>query len=318
MTRPATPVSIGAALTLAAVASIVTACAPAALPACRIDADCATGSCDVVSGSCVPPGDAGGGPSDAGDDIDAGEDIDAGPTTHDAGAPLGCVPDHDGQVSRDEVTFRAGLRATFRTATDVTVDLSGGADGGSWDLSGALAGDADALVQLLDPAGTWWTERYPDATYAAQLSSESELLGVFRATDAALLLLGVVSPEDGLFATRLTYDPPVTVLAFPVAAEGSWRTDATVSGLSLGVIAAYSEEYTSTVDGRGTLATPFGDFPVLRVRTDLDRTLGLSATTTRTFAFVAECFGTVATVTSQSNPSALEFSDAAEVKRLAP
>ena len=67
------------------------------------------------------------------------------------------------------------------------------------------------------------------------------------------------------------------------------------------------------------MTTPYGDFPVLRVATDLDRTQGLATLSTRrTFAWVAECFGPVATATSQDFESASEFDHPAEVRRLAP
>ena len=65
----------------------------------------------------------------------------------------------------------------------------------------------------------------------------------------------------------------------------------------------------------GTAGTTF---EVLRVRTELERTVGLLTTTVRTFAFVSECFGTVATVTSEDDEDQVEFSRAAEVRRLAP
>ncbi len=57
---------------------------------------------------------------------------------------------------------------------------------------------------------------------------------------------------------------------------------------------------------------------VQRVRVKLTRTVAFTPTVTRSFLFVAECFGTVATLTSQPNESANEFSSAAEVRRLAP
>ena len=48
----------------------------------------------------------------------------------------------------------------------------------------------------------------------------------------------------------------------------------------------------------------------------LTRDVGVLRTTTRQFLFVAECFGTVATVISQENETEIEFSRAAELRRL--
>jgi hypothetical protein len=40
--------------------------------------------------------------------------------------------------------------------------------------------------------------------------------------------------------------------------------------------------------------------------------------TVRSYAWIAECFGSVATATSQDNETGTEFSDDAEVRRLIP
>ena len=60
-------------------------------------------------------------------------------------------------------------------------------------------------------------------------------------------------------------------------------------------------------------------FDVLRVKVVLVRTIGvLPSTTIRTFAFVTECYGTVATVTSKKDDANEEFTVAAEIRRIAP
>lgn len=110
----------------------------------------------------------------------------------------------------------------------------------------------------------------------------------------------------------------MTVLRFPFEEGDGWVTDSTVSGVALGVVTAYSETYTSSVDKRGAMTTPFGEFPVLRVHTDLERTIGFSVTNTQTHIFVAECFGTVASVASTDGETSTELNDVAELRRLAP
>jgi hypothetical protein len=64
--------------------------------------------------------------------------------------------------------------------------------------------------------------------------------------------------------------------------------------------------------------TPFSTFDVVRVKTVLTRTVGFVATVTRSQLFVTECFGTIATLTSQANELGSEYSDQAEVRRLSP
>jgi hypothetical protein len=299
-------------------------CADGSRMTCRVGADCASGVC-LSDGTCaLRRNDAGpGGTDDTGSmvtpDAFVAPMLDAGPVP-DSGARV-CSPDRDGTITRAESPLRAGLYATFRIAEDATVDTAGALSGGvrRWDLTAALPGESDERVELLSPEGAWWAGDFPLASYAARLSASSDNLGVFQITDSALLLLGVVSPAAGLSQTKLENDPPIEVLRFPLRQGDTWTTETTVSGQALGVITAYSESYTFVADTTGVVATPYGEIDVIRVRSELTRTQGFATLDTRrTFAFVGECFGTVATITSQSFESDSEFTDASEVRRLAP
>ena len=287
---------------------------------CESGADCESGACD--SGICVDPDAPGGGGSgQGGSGTGAGTGTTTtGTTGTGAGGGNLCQPNDDGVITRAEVPIEVGLSAKFRAATDVTVDTAGTMMGGArtWDLAVDLPGDHLSLLETQDITSTWFSATFPGATYAARLSETETLLGVFQVTDEELSLLGVVSPEDGLTKTELTYSVPVTVLKFPLEEGATWSDSATVSGLASGVVATYLEEYESTVDARGTLVTPFAEFDALRVRVELTRWLGGFPTTTRTYVFVTECFGSVATIVSQANETDLEFQDAAEVRRLSP
>lgn len=299
-------------------------CAGPEVVACRVGADCASGVC-LRDGRC-----AGASASDAGSG-DAGWASDAGPAGADAGSdagtPMGCLPNHDGQIARHEVTFRAGLRATFRVSGEAAFDTAGAAlaDGGlTWDFTGALSGDAARLVETGALQGEWYEADFPDGGYVSELGQGTGLLGVFSATDDALYLQGIVSREDGLSSTRLRYEPWVTVLQFPLEAGASWETETTVSGRYNGFVIGLnlplqSERYQSTVDRAGEATTPYATFPSLRVRTVMTRSLNfVPSLTLRTFAWNTECFGTVAVVTSRDNEPAAEFTTAAEVRRLSP
>jgi hypothetical protein len=281
---------------------------------------------------CLPTGTCAPLDTDAGDGDDGGH-VDAGPAdgggTADATAADGgridggitCAPNRDGVIERAEVPIAAGLRATFRVAADVTVDTAGAPIAGGrrrWDLSVALDGDHDVLVETRAPSG-WYATDFPEADYVVRLNDTDELLGVFQITPSELALLGVVSPDSGVGATNVSHDPPVTTLRFPLEAGAAWTTDALVSGTSLGIPGSFwSEDYASEIDAEGELVTPFGTFEVLRVRVTLTRTVGLVVTTVRSFLFVSECFGTVATITSNDGERREEFTAAAEVRRLAP
>lgn len=271
-----------------------------------VDEDCASRFCRA-DGTCGPQ------------EIDGGVTEDSGVDAPPSGV---CTPNHDGSITQAELPLMAGKMARFRVATDATFDTAGTPDGGGarrWDLTGALANDADQTLALGSPAGTWWEATFPTASYAAKLSAGSELLGVFHVDANGLTLLGVVSPSAGSTRTELEYDPPAKILELPLAEGDTWSSTSTVSGVASGIVSAYTETYASTVDKVGTMKTPYGEFPVVRVATDLDRTsFGAPIASTRSFAWMAECFGSVANVSSQDFESAAEFNDPAEVRRIAP
>ena len=274
---------------------------------CVHDDDCASHFCKA-DGTCAAA------------DSDAGATADAAPQRD--GASGLCAPNHDGHITASEVPLVAGQHATFRIATMATIDTAGTAnpDGSrAWDLSVALANDADTMVALTSPAGAWWQPDFAAASYATVLASGSDLAGVFHAEPDGVTLLGVVSPAAGSFKTELTYDPPAKILALPMAAGDTWTSTSTVTGTAQGAFTTYTEKYTSRVDQVGTMKTPYGTFPVVRVATDLLRTSGFATlASSRSFAWVAECFGTIATITSNNLESGSEFTSAAEVRRLAP
>jgi hypothetical protein len=286
------------------IAIAITGCGGGGGGPCTRDDECPSHFCKA-DGTCGPA------PVDASPGSDAPD-----------GSSGLCTPNHDGQLTPNEIPLVAGRMANFRIATNATWNTAGTAnpDGSRhWTLTGTLSGDADKVIALASPTGTWWHPDFAAATYAAPLSASSDLAGVFHVDASGVTLLGVVSPTGGATRTELTYDPPVKILALPFGAGSMWSSTSTVSGYAQGVITAYTETYDSLADQVGTMTTPYGDFPVIRVATDLTRTAGLvTLSSTRTFAWVAECFGSVATVTSQDPASGAEFSDDAEVRRLAP
>ena len=118
--------------------------------------------------------------------------------------------------------------------------------------------------------------------------------------------------------TAVVLTKSVDLLRFPLEEGASWTTDATVTGTASGAMAYYFEDYESQVDAAGELIAPYGTLRVLRVRSVMTRTVGVMVTRVRTFMFVSECFGTVAVIHSRENESEVEFTQAAEVRRLAP
>lgn len=299
------------------------ACGDSEPRACRVGADCTSGVCGE-DGRCVDGPAASSGSSGSGDADAASDAGDGGALPPDDGGNLalpGCTPNNDGVITREEVPIQAGLRATFRVAENVDVSTSGSPlpnNRRRWDLSGPLTNDASVLVETLPLTDKWYAPKYTSATYATQLRKSSDLLGVFETNADALRLNGVVSPSDGLTKTQLTNDPPVTMLQFPLSVGVKWTSDTSVSGTAQGFIMAYSEKYDAEVDLAGELVTPLGTFEVLRVRIDLTRTIGFSTTTSKSYAFITECYGNVASIASQDNEKDADFSRAVEVRRIAP
>ena len=313
------------ALSSAVLVGLVAACADSPTRECRVGADCATGVCGV-DGVCTREGTPGGG--DGGPDADASSAVDgtAKDAASDSALP-GCSPNKDGTITRDEVPIAAGLHATYKIGKNEAVSTSGTPAAGNkrvWDFSAALASDMSVLIETLPLTGKWYASKYAGATYASKLSESTDLLGVFETSPGALLLRGVVSPTQSSSSTQLNYAPAVSVLKFPLMMGATWTTDATASGTASGVdivtFAPTTERYVSEVDAAGELKTPLGTFDVLRVKVVLTRKVGFVPVTTivRTFAFVTECYGTIATVTSKDNETNVEFTDAAEIRRISP
>jgi hypothetical protein len=291
-------------------AALLSACAGSSMPRqCQVGGECVSGVC-LADGHCLA--------------LDGGDGPDGGPAPDGGASPDGgaqCAPNHDGVIARSEVTMGPGLSARFRVGSHATVSTAGVSrtDGTRmWDLSGQLAGDQTVSVDTLPMSGQWFAPDFAGASYASKLSQSSDLLGVFEVRADALLLRGVVSPAAGFQKTELTYNPPVTVLKFPLEAGASWQTTATVTGTTSGVLSAGQEAYQSDVDAVGDLATPYGTFPVLRVRVVLTRTVGIVTTTVRQYLFASECYGVVAGIVSNDNEPSIEFTSAAEARRLAP
>ena len=184
-------------------------------------------------------------------------------------------------------------------------------------FSQALSGDHGTTFDTLAPTGAWWAPSFASASFAVRISDTQTLLGVFQA-GAPLLLLGVVSPDAGITQTELTYKQPIATVSPPLSMGTAWTSTSSVNGTAEGVVSTYTEAYANEVDAYGKLKTPFGTFDVLRVRTTLTRTVGAVQTVTRSFSFLAECFGAVASVTSQTGESNVEFSNDAEIRRLTP
>lgn len=291
---------------------------------CRFGAECPSGVClpeGVCGEAALDAGDvrsdAGPPMPDAGEALDAGPDVDGAIPVEDAGPPA--CHDGDERLTADELPLPLDVSLRVRVATDASLDTHGterpdGTRG--WDFEGPYGGDVDRSLRRVAPAGAWYAASFPDASYVLPLSTQEDLLGVFRLDAAGLVLLGVVSPESGATRTELAYDPPAPVWRFPLAPGASWDVTSTVSGVTSGVPSVYTERWRVEVDARGDAGTPAGVRSVLRVNTRITRTVGALVTELRRHAYVEPCVGAVAQVFADGGDA--EPARATELWRVAP
>jgi hypothetical protein len=325
-------IGMGAALLAMA---IFAGCAEGQQATCRIGTDCSSGVCGA-NGLCKDPeptvdgGNGDGAPSD-------GATGDSAPVA-DAAKPDGTTPgdaggcgNRDGIIEESENPSVIGAKATYKVSTETDFDPAGtkAANGAiTWDFTGALTGDRDIVIESLDPAQGWYKADFPGTDLAARLGGETELLGVYNKGSGALRLKGIVSPAAGSSSTKLSYDQPITALGYPVKVGSTFTSKGLVTGTAQGITFssafgnAYYEQWDGSVDATGTAKTPYGTFPINRVKILLTRTNqfggapGTLASSRVTFLFVAECYGVVAAVASKDNETSGNFTRAAEVRRL--
>ena len=267
---------------------------------CEVHADCPTGLACAADHHCIA--------------IDAASGLDA---TGDAAGM--CTPNHDGQIARSEVMVIVPASLTLRTSGETAIDLHGTPTTGGmrrWDFSAQLTGDHDVEFATAALAGTWFASKFPDGEFTTPITGG--LLGVYRAGEDRVSILGAASPTQGLTQTQLVYDPAVDAMQLPLHVGQHWQGQSLVSGTANGVLVLFTDTYKTDVDAEGEVVTPYGTFPVVRMRLELSHTIGIVTTTTVTYGFVAECFGTVASVTGRLNDTTAEFATAASVQRLAP
>jgi len=312
---------------------------------CAVNADCASGICwpdktcapvgaDVADAIFVPPDIVTTDTATASDTVASSDTLttDTG-TQSDTAAPVdttpvdtstgpSCVANNDHVITRGEVPFGAPRAVTMRIATDATFDTrpTYGSQGElHWNLAQAFDGETDVSVAIVDPATQWFAEYYPDATYARPLGQgsnpEDGLLGVFKDEEDGVYLLGFVSPTSDGLKTQLTYDPPAKFLAFPIQEGASWETEVAVAGFFLCNPLAATENWHGAFQLDGSVGTPAGTFPAVRVVVGLYRWVGASFYLDVRHLFLVECQGVVGEVQGHDNDGGPELVTAEEIRR---
>jgi hypothetical protein len=284
---------------------------------CRTDDDCGAGQACVV-GQCraLANADLSGVVADMGAPADFATPIPDG-WNPDALTSM-CALNGDGTITRAEEPFVVGLGALFAVnAPGTTVPVNVVPQNNTWDFSAAVSSEGKQFDQLVGPSGQWWAADFPTATYGERIDDGQQAYGVFRVSPDKLEMLGVVSDQDGVQKTELTYATPIVVLQFPMSVGTTWTAESDVSGVASGFAFFAHEKYTFAVDKRGMTKVPAATFDTLRLKMSYTQTYGALVTTRISYLHLAECYGAVARVRSQDNETSADFTQAAEYRRLA-
>ncbi len=285
---------------------------------------------DQPSGDGVLPDVGRGGPDGAADAADAAPDTDTAPPP-----PL-CARNADGQIDAAEmpVQWNADIRVLYsvnRPETEAPVPAVDGSwrDGvRHWQFDDYDDRRDQVLEDQIQPlAGFWFAAEFPNADYVGAIDNTGEVLGVYRydAASPGIALDGLASVTPG--ETLLRYTTPVLLVRFPVrqgdsyeslevAAEGTYDgVEYPLGGLTL------EHDYRFTVDQSGVAHVPAGDFPALRIATQVEmRALNfgvpLSTSRARIYEYLAECTGLVARIRSLPDEPQPVFTRASEYRRL--
>jgi hypothetical protein len=292
-------------LALAAIAAV--SCSPPIPVDGDVDADADGGDADADGdGDADADGD---GDADGDADIDADADADSG----------FCPANNDSIIQAGEAVPVLGASLTYLVngaSATAPVDLVGEVVDGvtTWSFETERTGDRRVELTVLDPSTFWFGEEFADATYAEIVPGFETAASLYRVSDQGVELLGMASMADQ--TTLVTYDPPVFVIRFPAGVGRTWTEESHATGRIANIAYNADETWEIEVDAAGEVITPAGPYPVVRVRTEMDRLAGPLSDHRINYAFVAECWGRVAYVGSGEGETDPNFAEADELWRL--
>jgi hypothetical protein len=242
--------------------------------------------------------------------------------TPDVPAAPQCRGNRDGVIARSEVAFAPGIEVRYRINPAGTLALvsphgAERADGSrAWDFTDRSGGTV--TLSLLTTDAQWFAARFPGAQYAARLDPRAPNLGVYRASDTSVDLMGVAgaAERDG---TVVHYDTPPSLLRFPLRVGAAWTADATtVDSMVENTPVASRDHYDITVDAHGEVRLPeltFAD--ALRVRVELTQRFPAGPGRRQIqYLWMVECYGEVARMTSRDGEVDPDFGMATEFRRI--
>lgn len=271
--------------------------------------------------SCSPSSSS---PADADGDVDRdvvdafdGDPFDG--DTSDSDVPS-CTGNGDDVIEAAEARAVLGAALVYLVNSEGShpvVDLEGTIESGrrTWHFEREQAGDRRIEELVLDPTEHWFGAYFPGATHASVVPGFEAAVGVYGTSDEGIALLGIASVADE--STLVTYDRPIHVARFPIQVGDGWTDEAHATGRVEHVAFNADESFTVEVDAAGVIRVPAGTFPVVRVRTEMDRHNSGPLDDHRiSYAWIAECWGRVAYVGSESGERDPSFPEAAQYWRL--
>jgi len=247
------------------------------------------------------------------------------------GGVLSCVPNLDGRIDPNELEAAIGIPVTLLVSppgVERPVDLVGQvvAEQRVWDFATDYADSTLARIEAAEVEGQWFEAEFPDdgtpgTRFVTPIDAGGSTVGIYRKNDDALSLLGVASaqPDPPEGRTLLVYDRPIALYRFPIEAGASHVSTGEVSGGTLrGLPYAGRDIYEVEVRSSGRIELPdlaFDQALRVDVRVTVEPAVG-AATSRRQVSFLFECFGEVARATSRPDETAIDFTTAAELRRL--
>jgi len=240
-----------------------------------------------------------------------------------------CEGDNDGVIGAHELPWATGLAVPYiANARGSTVAVQPGGEQVEGDTTWDFTDAPDALavdMDLQDPSGQWFSEHFPDASYAAPLfAHELDILALFATYDDRFEMLGLASrdeaPAEG--QTLLVYEEPLEVYRFPLELGTAWTAQGSFRDATLyGVTNAGEEDYSFEVDRVGTLLLPgFTMENTLRLKVEVSQTFAVSTGENPVVSvrhlYLRECFGELARITSLAGETVPEFTEASELRVL--
>jgi hypothetical protein len=243
----------------------------------------------------------------------------------DATPPLACTPNLDGMIEAREFVELASVRSLALRSppgSSPVVDVRGVVDDRgrhTWSLAGDALGTVPHEVSALAIASRWYADHFPAARFAFT-SADGALDSLYSQTADALWLHGLASTDEqpARGQTLIVYADPVLVYRFPFTRGDTWTTTTEVpAGTFDGISFSGRDTYVITNDASGFLELPDLSFTQAhRVRFAITSQPAIGpAITRRQVAFLFECFGEVARITSRVDEPAEDFTIADEVTR---